>query len=236
MIYGRNPVKEALRGPYRVLEVHFQKGLDKEGRKLVDTIRKMKVPYSQKEKHDLGNLAGSREHQGFVAEVEELKNSSLNRLYFERSKGLRVLMVTQVQDPGNLGAVVRNCEHMGVDLLILGSKGSCSNQLGSVAKASAGAVEHQAILISANLPKVISELKEKEFRVYGLVGESGEDIFDLALIDEENVCFVIGSEGFGIKQNIEDSLDALVHIPRRGKVNSLNLSSASMVALSVLTT
>jgi len=232
IIYGRNPVNEALRAdPSQIFLVYAQKDLDKEGRRLIARVRAQNIPVETCEKSDLGNLCKVRQHQGIAAKVTEIKNASLNHLYREKSQGLKVLLLSSVQDPGNLGAVIRSCEHLGVDLLIVGSKESCSVQLGSVAKASAGAVEHLKILSSSNIPKVAQELKDKDFRLIGLDAHAERNLFHLPADPNQNLCLVIGSEGFGIKKNLEKFLDLSVHIPRFGLTDSLNLSAASLTGI-----
>ena len=232
IIYGRNPVREALRAdPERILQVYALRDLDREGRKLLANLRSSKVSVQSYEKSAMGQLCKVRQHQGIAARVLELKNASLNRIHAQKPSGLRVLVLSSVQDPGNLGAVLRSAEHFGLDLFIVGSKESCSIQLGSVAKSSAGAVEHIPILSSANLPKVLEELKEKDFRIFGLEAEASENLIGTSSSPQENLCLVVGSEGFGIKSNLQKYLDGTLYIPRFGKMESLNISAASLMGI-----
>lgn len=232
IIYGRNPIREILKAdPSRIFLVYCQPDLDKEGRKLVASVRMHKIPVETCDKTNLGNLCKVRQHQGVAARVTEIKNASLNQLWRSKSEGLSILLLSSVQDPGNLGAVIRSAEHLGIDLLILGSKESCSVQLGSVAKASAGAVEHLPILSSSNLPKVLEELKEKNFRIIGLEAGAGQNLFTQDREANQNICILLGSEGFGIKKKLEKYLDQTVHIPGVGFTESLNLSAASLAGV-----
>lgn len=232
IIYGRNPVKEVLRAdPSRIFLVYYQPDLDKEGRKLVAAIRSHKIPVESCDKTTLGNLCKVRQHQGIAARVIDIKNASLNQLWRVKPEGLSVLLLSAVQDPGNLGAVIRSAEHFGIDLLIIGSKESCSVQLPSVAKASAGAVEHLPILSSSNLPKVLEELKEKNFKIIGLEAGASQNLFSQIRQKKDNTCLILGSEGFGIKKNLDRFIDLTVKIPRVGLTESLNLSAASLAGV-----
>jgi 23S rRNA (guanosine2251-2'-O)-methyltransferase len=230
-IYGRNPVAEALAcNDGRLEEVFFFPKMDKAGRLLLQECRKQHVKVHEcGDRQELFRLCGAKEHQGFVGKAAGLKNASLNHIYKNKSEGLRVLMLSSVQDPHNLGAIIRNCEHFGLDLLILGTKGSCSRQLGSVAKASAGAVEHQAVLETSRPELVAEELVEKNFVLYGLDNHASSNLFEKKPASDENVCLLLGSEDAGIRLSLEKKLKEKVLIPRFGTVNSLNMSAASVV-------
>ncbi|MBW7876036.1 MAG: 23S rRNA (guanosine(2251)-2'-O)-methyltransferase RlmB [Candidatus Cloacimonetes bacterium] len=229
LIYGKNPVAEALVANH-LIEVFAMTSNDKTAKELLHKIRMAKIPLQMVDRHILGNMAQTGQHQGFVAYAEPLQNASLNRICSDKPKGVRVLLLSNIQDPGNLGAVIRNCEHFGIDLLVIGSKGSCDWQLPSVSKASAGAVEHQKIVYTSRPEKVMEELKEKGFSIYGLEADVRDCVTSIKAGADANLCMVLGSEGEGISLAVESRVDQLLSIPRNGLVNSLNVSAASVVA------
>lgn len=229
LLYGRNPVSEALSAGH-LISVYAVQSQDRTAKELMRRIRQHGVELHMVDRHELGNLSQTSQHQGFVAWARPLPNASLNRIYSLKSEGLRVLLLTQVQDPQNLGAVIRNCEHFGIDALVVGSKGSCEWQIPSVAKSSAGAIEYQPLIYTSRPEKVVEELQEKKFTVIGLEASAEQDILGKPIPEKQNVCLVVGSEGEGIGTAVESRLDGLVMIPRFGRVNSLNLSAASVVA------
>jgi tRNA G18 (ribose-2'-O)-methylase SpoU len=231
IIYGRNPVSEALSyGKERVHFVYCADNLDKNGRKIYEKAKAARIPGKFVDKHELFRLCNSTDHQGFVAEATPVQTASLNRLFAEKKTGLRIIMLARIKDPRNLGSILRNCEHFGIDLVIIDGKGSCNPQSSVVAKASAGAIEHQKILVSSRLEKVCEELAEKNFRIYGLDGNAENNLFTTPKIPEENVCIILGSEGEGIPGSLGKKINSLFHIPRFGRVDSLNVSSASVAA------
>ncbi|MCO4781182.1 MAG: RNA methyltransferase [Candidatus Cloacimonetes bacterium] len=231
-IFGRNPILEAIKSETQKVEkIFFLDGLDKEGRRILQMIRDKDIYHEKLDKHEIFNKCQSKQHQGFVAVTAPIRNSSLNRIYENKKQGLRVVMVPQIQDPQNLGALIRHCEHFAIDLLVVGTKGSCDIQLGSVAKTSAGAIEHMPVLSSSRIEKVLDELKEKEFLIYGLEGKSEKSLLDITPNDNHNLCLVLGSEGFGLKESTLNHIDSVVSIPRQGKVNSLNISGAALTGV-----
>lgn len=232
IIFGRNPILEAIKSDTQKVEkIYFLDGLDKEGRRILQMIRDKEIYHEKLDKHEIFNKCQSKQHQGFVAVTSPLRNSSLNRIYEDKKQGLRVVMVPQIQDPQNLGALIRHCEHFSMDLLIVGTKGSCDIQLGSVAKTSAGAIEHMPVLSSSRIEKVLEELREKEFFIYGLEGKAKKSLLEVSHNKIDNICLVLGSEGFGLKESTLNHIDSIVSIPREGRVNSLNISGAALTGV-----
>jgi 23S rRNA (guanosine2251-2'-O)-methyltransferase len=232
IIYGRHPVSEAMKANFRGVEkVYFQQGMDREGRKVLESVRRHGIWHRPAAKDRLFQLCGSKHHQGLVAEAKRLTCDGLSHLNSNKDTGLRVLLLPSVQDPGNLGAVIRNCEHFALDLLALGEKGSCDPQLGSVAKSSAGAVEHQSLEVTDSPADLIHRLKSLNFKIFALEQDSPDGLIHQTPAKDDNICLVLGSEGFGLQQSLVRRMDGTFSIPRLGKVNSLNLSSASMAAI-----
>jgi len=228
-LYGRNPIQEALSAdPERLVAVAYFQGIDKPGKLLRDQLRKSGVyTIPCKSKEQIHRLCTSGDHQGFAAVAQALPEANLQIL--EQDKA-RLLLLSQIQDPGNLGAIVRNADHFGVDLVALGSKGSCSFQLASVAKSSSGAVEHQPFLEVQEMGHFLHQLKQNDFHIIGLDGEADTDLMTIETQKFPKLAMVLGSEGFGIHHKLEKHIDSMASIPRLGKVNSLNVSAASVLA------
>ena len=142
----------------------------------------------------LQQIVTNGSHQGIAAEVEMIPNGSLTGLMKDKGKDLLVILLDGIEDPGNLGAIYRVADATGVDLVFLPSKGSASHQLASVAKSSAGAVEHVKTVVVSRLNRVVEELKENGFTVLALEGSKGARFpEDLEL--KKPVALIIGSEG-----------------------------------------
>ena len=231
LIYGRNSIREALVSQTaRVKTIYVAKGQDKIGRQLLTLARQKGVQLNNCTKVKLFELAQTKQHQGFAAYCDPIQTLDLMSTIKKSDKFLKILVLSQVHDPGNLGAVIRNCEHCGIDLLLMGSKGSCSIQLASVAKSSAGAVEHMPIALSENLVHDLHQMKDQGVECIGLDMHTSQDLMRLSPPTGHRA-IVVGSEGFGLSGTIRAALHKLVKIQASGRVNSLNLSSASMVAI-----
>lgn len=225
-IYGIHPVSEALKADRTVHELLVKtggQGLAKQ----VDPKRRAKtVKFLPPEA--LAKLAGSEHHQGVVARTDPLGNASLNHLVRTKGEALFVLLLDGVQDPQNLGAVIRVADCVGVDLVVVPAHDAASVQLGSVAKASAGAIEHVNLLVVADLKTVLDEMKEHGFTRLGLEAEEGESL--MAGKPKFPLALVLGGEDRGIKTRVRAACDRLVHLPMHGRVNSLNVSAAAAAA------
>lgn len=206
IVYGRRPVAEAKRGRRRVQRIFTA----------ADT-----------EADELTAMAGSPDHQGIVAEVDPYPYADPARML--AVPDALVLALDQVQDPRNLGAVCRSAEAAGASGVVIPER-RAATVTAAACKASAGAVEHIAIARVRNLADWLGEAKaDGECWVYGAeAGAPGP----LTRIDlKGKVVLVMGSEGRGLRPRVADACDALVSIPVRGSVASLNVSAAAAVLL-----
>jgi 23S rRNA (guanosine2251-2'-O)-methyltransferase len=205
IVYGRRPVAEAKRGRRRVRRVWTTDDL----------------PASE-----LTRLAGSSDHQGFVAEVDPYPYAEPGSL-LEHPEAL-VVALDQVQDPRNLGAVCRSAEAAGAAGVVIPSRRSAS--VTAVAcKASAGAVEHLRVARVPNLADWLGQAKESGAWVYG-AETSARAVYTQADLSGMLV-LVLGSEAKGLRPRVSESCDLLVSIPVGGRVASLNVSAAAAVLL-----
>jgi 23S rRNA (guanosine2251-2'-O)-methyltransferase len=205
VVYGRRPVAEARRGRRRVRRAWTADDL----------------PASE-----LARLAGSPDHQGIVAEVDPYPYADAVAM-LERPEAL-VVALDQVQDPHNLGAVARSAEAAGADGLVIPGRRSAS-VTAAAAKASAGAVEHLPIARVTNLAEWLSRAKDAGAWIYGAEANAEAPYTQTDLTGK--VVLVLGSEGKGLRRLVAERCDALISIPVRGRVASLNVSAAAAAVL-----
>jgi 23S rRNA (guanosine2251-2'-O)-methyltransferase len=215
IVYGRNPVREALRGRRRVHRVYATE-------RAATEVWLGGVEVEVAEQHEIEERCGSAEHQGICAEVQAYPYANPDSL-LEAPDAL-VVCLDEVQDPHNLGAVCRVAEVAGCAGVVLPERRS-AEITPAVCKASAGAVEHLAVARVRNLADWLGEAKQREAWVYGAAAEAtvaydGPDY-------SGRVVLVLGSEGRGLRPRVSEACDELVALPVLGKVSSLNVSTAA---------
>jgi 23S rRNA (guanosine2251-2'-O)-methyltransferase len=212
IIYGRNPVFEALRGQRRVRRVWATGGQGwPEG---VEVLRASA--------EELEELCGSPDHQGICAEAEAYPYADAGGLL--AAGNALVVCLDEVQDPHNLGAVCRVAESAGAAGVVIPERRS-AEVTPAVCKASAGAVEHLPVARVGNLADWLVAAKEREAWVYGAATDGAVPYHQPDY--RGRVVLVLGSEGRGLRRRVADSCDQLVALPQRGKVGSLNVSAAT---------
>ncbi len=191
---------------------------------LIDLARRGGIPVRFDPRPSLDRLAGSTAHQGVVALGAASRYATL-----DDAAGAELLVVLDgVEDPHNLGAIVRTAHAAGAGAVIIPERRSAS-VTDAVAKAAAGAIEYLPIVRVTNLNRALEDLKRKQYWIYGL-DERGPEAYDR--IDYASpTAFVLGGEGKGLHEQVRKHCDALVRIPLAGKIASLNVSVAAGVAL-----
>ena len=219
IVYGRNPVLEAVRGPRRVTRFWATAPAARES--WLGAL-KPAIVFD----HDLEELCGSPDHQGVCAEAEEYRYADPRSL-LERENAL-VVALDEVQDPRNLGAVCRVAECAGAAGVVIGQRRS-AQVTPVVCKASAGAVEHLAIARVRNLADYLAEAKQQSAWVYGA---SASDAVPYDRPDYRGrVVVVFGSEGRGLRPRVRAACDELIALPMLGQIDSLNVSAAASAVL-----
>jgi 23S rRNA (guanosine2251-2'-O)-methyltransferase len=215
ILYGRNPVREALRGRRRVHRVYATERAARE-------VWLGDVDVVVAEQHEIEERCGSAEHQGVCAEVQAYPYADADEL-LEAPDAL-VVCLDEVQDPHNLGAVCRVAEVAGCAGVVLPERRS-AEITPAVCKASAGAVEHLPVARVRNLADWLGEAKLREAWVYGAAAEARVpyDRPDYS----GRVVLVLGSEGRGLRPRVADACDEQIALPSAGKVGSLNVSTAA---------
>ena len=221
LVYGRRPVREALRGPREVLELWATERAVKAEPWLAEAQPKTKLD------RELSERAETRDHQGVLALVEHYKYADAYELAAAERPLLAVL--DRVTDPRNLGAVCRSAEGAGATGVVVPAHGSAV-VTPAVARASAGAVEHLPVAVVTNLARYLDEVKGADLWVYGAAGEVGATpMWDTDL--SGGAAIVLGAEGKGLRPLVRRMCDALVSIPLAGDVESLNVSVAAALLL-----
>ena len=231
IVYGKQPVLEALKSDYRIFKLWYAKDLPG---KLINQISKLaeqkNIATIAVSKNEIQKLSGPVVHQGLALEMEKIKLGSqhdINKFLKSKSKHF-IVILDQVQDPHNLGAILRTAEICGVDAVILPEKGSA--QLNdTVAKTSAGALFHLKIFKINNLELVITELIANEIKTYALMPGSESSMYEKKLM--KSCAIVVGSEGPGVRKNISNICSDKITIPQLGKIESLNASVATAIVL-----
>lgn len=232
IIYGMNPVSEALRGTRRAFELFVAgTGTDRRLEKLLKLAAEKGVPVRKREKLDISRLCGTEHHQGVALRVEGFTYAELEdvleRCRASEEKGL-LLVLDGVQDPHNLGAIIRSAACAGAQGVII-PKDRAARITPTVEKSSAGAVETVAVAQVTNVAQTLEELKKAGFWIFGAADSAPGTLYGLDLTGD--VVLVIGSEGEGIRPLVRKGCDGLFSIPMRGGVSSLNASVAAGIAL-----
>ncbi len=232
IIYGLNPVMEALRGRRRAFELFVAGDSgDRRFEKLLILAKDKGVPVRQREKRDITRLCGTEHHQGAALRMEAFAYAGVAEILESwRSSGESGLVVVLdgIQDPHNLGALIRSAACAGAHGVVI-PRDRAVGITATVEKASTGAVETIPVAQVANITQTLEELKREGFWIYGAAGGVETSLYDADL--RGNVAVVIGSEGEGIRPLVRKKCDFLVSIPLRGGVSSLNASVAAGVIL-----
>ncbi len=189
-----------------------------------------RVPVARVARGKLDARARSEAPQGVIAFAAPLPEADLAELLARRpGRPTFLVAVDGVTDPGNLGAIIRNCEGAGVQGILL-PRHRAVHVTPTVAKASAGAVEHVPIALVPGLPATLSRLRERGIWVVGLDDAADRTLFEIGDLAGESICLVLGAEGGGLSRLVRERCDVLVAIPMRGRVSSLNVSAAAALA------
>lgn len=230
-VIGRNAVRELLSGERDVNKIFVQRG-EREGSitMLIAMAREKKIAINEVEKSRLDVLSGGLSHQGIIAIAAEHNYSTIDdmlNLAKERGEAPFVIICDGVEDPHNLGAIIRSADCCGAHGVII-PKRRAVGLTPVVSKASAGAIFHVPVAQVTNLSMTIDELKEKGFWLYAAdMGGMEYHKTDFS----GSVALVMGSEGAGISRLVKEKCDFTVSSPLWGSINSMNVSCAAAVIL-----
>lgn len=224
LVYGRNVAMELLKEPQKIKKIILQRGFD--DKKIKELIEKNNLYVIYQDKRELDRLADSP-HQGIMLDIEDYQYRPLAELLSSTDDGFLVLL-DHLEDPHNLGAIVRTCEAAGVDGILL-PKDRGVKVTPTVMKTSAGALENMKICLVTNLARTIEQLQKLG---YWVVGTDMTNSQDYRTIDYSGkIVLVIGNEGKGMSRIVREHCDFIASIPMKGKINSLNASVASGIMI-----
>ena len=229
IIVGRNPVTEALRSGREIdkLMVSSEEGSMK---KILALAKERRIPVMKVEKSAIDRIAEGKAHQGVAAYVSAYAYAELEdifRVAEERGEDPFIIILDNLEDPHNLGAIMRTAECAGAHGIIIPKRRACG-LTEVVAKASAGAIEYMPCVKVTNIAQAIEELKERGVWV-AACDMGGQEYYKADL--KGKLAVVIGSEGSGISRLVKEKCDFVVSMPMVGRITSLNASNAAAVII-----
>jgi len=237
-IYGRQPVREVLRAGKRRISALYVGGSVRETPDMEEILRlatEAQIEIKRVPRHRLEQMAGNHgNHQGVAIEAGRYRYVEWHDLIPEilepsASHNPMLLILDRVQDPQNLGSLLRTADAMGVDLVVL-PKDRAAHVTPAVVRASAGASEHVPVCIVSNLVRCQKELRDSGVAVMGL--EACRESVPLGSVHPQGaVALVVGSEAKGLRRLVRENCTTLASIPMHGRVNSLNAGIAGAIAL-----
>ncbi|HEY3839297.1 MAG TPA: 23S rRNA (guanosine(2251)-2'-O)-methyltransferase RlmB [Bryobacteraceae bacterium] len=225
VLYGVHPVAEALRAGRPLDRVLIAKGAGGTRlQEIIDLARKASIPIRVEPREALDRLSASSAHQGVVALGAANKYAELDDV----GDAKLLVILDGVEDPHNLGAIVRTAHAAGADAIVIPER-RAAGLTDTVAKAAAGALEHLPVVRVTNVNRTLELLKKQGYWIYGL-DERGSEVYDHVKWTTPTA-LVLGAEGSGLHEQVRKKCDVLVRIPMAGQIASLNVSVAAGVVL-----
>jgi 23S rRNA (guanosine2251-2'-O)-methyltransferase len=232
LIFGVNPVKETLQGTRGAFSLYVQiSATDHRVEKIIRLAEERGVAIHRREKADLTRMCASSHHQGVALEVEPFNYSDFDDLLASIDQSGRpgfLLVLDAIQDPHNLGALIRSAACAGVDGVIIPKDRACGITA-AAEKTSAGAVETVPVAMVTNIAHTLESLKKAGYWVFGLDGAARQTLYQTDF--SGNSVLVVGNEGEGIRPLVRKQCDVVMSIPQYGGISSLNASVAGGIAL-----
>ena len=232
-VEGRQAIRELLiAGRRKVHELWLSTDLidDDAVSDIIALAKANRVPVAHVARNKLEAKARSEAPQGVIAFAATLPEADLDELIRSRpGRPPFLVAIDGVTDPGNLGAIMRNCDGAGVHGVLI-PRHRAVHVTPTVAKASAGAIEHVPIALVGGLPATLANLREAGIWVVGLDDAAERTLFDIGDLAREGICLVLGAEGSGLSRLVRERCDVVVSIPMKGRVASLNVSAAAALA------
>ena len=235
LIYGINPVTEAIVAGKTINKIYAQKG-NKEAYKVVLEARAKKIVVVEADRGKLDRMITNddeklKNSQGIVASVTEYEYFSIEDILDEaksRNESPFVVILDKIEDPHNLGAIIRSVECLGAHGVIIQKRNACQIT-DTVEKTAAGACNYVKVARVTNITDSIKCLKENGLWIYGLDMDGATDIYSTKL--DGAIGLVIGNEGSGMSRLVRENCDVIVKIPMIGKIESLNASVSAAISM-----
>ncbi len=229
-LYGIHAVLEALRAePGRIERVTVQRGLyGPRLQEVIDLARRLQIPLSFEERAWMDRKAAGARHQGILCQVAEVAALTVEDILDQALPPGLLLILDGIEDPQNLGAILRSAEVARIDGVLMRQRRSAGLSA-SVVKTSAGAASHVKVARYPNTSRAIELVKKRGYWVTGLAGEAQTRLWEVDF--SSPAALVLGSEGSGLGRLVRENCDLLASIPARGRVSSYNVSVAAGIAL-----
>jgi len=225
IIYGKNVIREAVFAGRRFYKLYLDEKLN--DHRFIQFLDDKKVKYQFTTKNELNQLSKNQLHQGMVADVEDYQTYELKDV-LDKDKKQYFIILDGIEDPHNLGAMIRTAEAVQIDGIIMSKKGAVP-LTATVAKVSSGAIEHVKIILVSNINQAMLEMKKNGVWVIGTDGQTDQTYDDMP--KDVSLAVVMGNEGEGMRPLVKQNCDMLVKIPMYGKINSLNVSVAAALMM-----
>ncbi|MBO2945838.1 23S rRNA (guanosine(2251)-2'-O)-methyltransferase RlmB [Paenibacillus sp. F411] len=233
IIAGKHSVTEALRSGRTINKIWIAENAQKHlTQPIIAEARKAGIVIQNVDKRKLDQMVPGVQHQGVVAQAAPYAYAELDDLLKraeEKGEAPFLLLLDEIEDPHNLGSILRTADCTGVHGVVLPKRRS-AQVTATVSKTSAGAVEYVPVARVTNLAQTIEQLKEMGVWIVGTAVDAAEDLFESTVFDGP-VAIVIGNEGKGMGRLIREKCDVLVKLPMSGQINSLNASVAAGVIM-----
>ena len=230
LLVGRNPIAEALASGRPLIKVMVAKGSSGAAVEIAAKAKKAGVPVQEIDRKKLDYMTSGAAHQGVAALCAMKEYSTVEdilSLAAERNEPPFIIILDEIEDPHNLGAIIRSAECAGAHGVIVKKRRSAGLTY-TAYKASAGALEYLPVARVTNIADTIDKLKERNIWVYG-ADMDGEDYLSVDLSGA--IALVIGNEGKGISRLTREKCDVIVSLPLKGRINSLNASVAAGILM-----
>lgn len=227
IIEGKNAVNEALKSNITIEKLMVSKAVSGSMAFIINECKDRKIPVQFVEKPALDRLSETGGHQGIIAVCTEFEYCEVDDIVQKKDKPLLIILLDGIEDPHNMGAIIRVADSVGADGIIIPRR-RCCGVTDTAVKVSSGAAAHVKIAKVNNLNDTIRDLKAQNIFVFA-ADMGGQDVYSADLTCD--AAFVVGGEGGGVHRLTKELSDAVLALPQLGKINSLNAGVAAGVIL-----
>lgn len=230
LIYGKNPVTEAIVSGKTINKIYLAKGA-KDLYDIMKMAKDKRIVVVESDKQKLDKMIEFKNSQGIVASVTEYEYYDIEDMLAaanEKGESPFILILDKIEDPHNLGAIIRSAECLGVHGIVIQKRNACQIT-DTVEKVAAGATSFVKVARVTNITETIKDLKKQGLWIYGLDMEGAENIYDTKF--EGPIGIVVGNEGEGISRLVKENCDFMIKIPMTGSINSLNASVSMAISM-----
>jgi len=228
---GKNAVLEALKSDVKINKVLLIKDIkDNFQQKVITILKEKSIPYYYVEKEILDKESETSHHQNIIGFMSDYQYATVEDMLFlanEKNEDVFLVILDGIEDPHNLGSIIRTAECAGVHGVII-PKNNAAKVNETVIRTSAGSVNHMLVAQVTNINQTIRDLKQKNVFCYALEA-NGESIYKCNL--KGHIALILGSEGFGVSKLTKELCDQIISLPMFGKINSLNASVAGAIGI-----